>query len=408
MKHFRTFLFWLHLAAGCIAGLVIFSMAASGILLAFERQINAWADAPVELRGVQSPVARVPLDEVVDALQNAGQGVPDQLVLHKNATEPLEARYGREKTLFLNPWTAEVMGQPSEKTRAFFDAVERFHRSLGLGMQSSRGRGIAGTGNLAFLGLLLSGLYLWLPKTFSAVSFKKRLLFRRGLAGRSRDWNWHHVIGMACVVPLLFIVASGVIMSYPWASNLLSTLTGSKPPVFGWRGEGRSHREGKPESPNRGANAQFQTLDQVAATAITQVPGWRTITVDVPQSDDRVANVSIDTSIGGQPEKSSQLIIDRASGRVVKVKTFSSNSLGSKLRAWARFTHTGEEFGVAGETIAALASLGAMFLVWTGLSMAVRRAAGALARTKKTSATAHAPSEGIALAERVSFSQHES
>lgn len=373
MKLFRTFLFWLHLAAGCIAGLVIFSMAATGILLAFERQINTWADSPAELRSIDASHAKLSIDAALLSLKNAGQEIPDQLVLHKAPSVPLEARYGREKTLFLSPFTGEVIGQPSEQTRAFFEAVERFHRSLGLGMQSALGRGLTGAGNLVFLGLLLSGLYLWLPKTFSATSLKNRLLFRRGLSGRSREWNWHHVIGISSALPLLFIVVTGVIMSYPWASNLLFTLTGSKPPAFGWRGEGRPHRGGKPAGTDSGQTVQFPPLGQAAATAMSQVPAWRSITIDVPQADDRNVSISVDTSIGGQPEKSSQLTIDRTSGRIVTVKNFSSNNLGSKLRAWARFTHTGEEFGVIGEAIAALASLGAMFLVWTGLSMAVRR-----------------------------------
>src|ERR1700739_301267 len=74
-----------------------------------------------------------------------------------------------------------------------------------------------------------------------------------------------------------------------------------------------------------------------------------------------------------QPEQASQLVINRQSGHVEAIKRFSDNNAGRKLRAWARFLHTGEEFGVAGELIAAIACLGAVMLVWTGLSMALRR-----------------------------------
>jgi hypothetical protein len=38
-----------------------------------------------------------------------------------------------------------------------------------------------------------------------------------------------------------------------------------------------------------------------------------------------------------------------------------------------RFGHTGEVFGLAGQTIAGLASLGALALGYTGLSLAIRR-----------------------------------
>lgn len=382
MKSIRTILFWLHLTAGCIAGLVILAMSVTGLLLAFERQINAWADAPAVLQVQADSTPKAPVDSLVAALKSDGQGVPDQIVIHRDPSTPIEARYGRERTLLLNPWTSEVIGQPSGHTRAFFSAVERFHRSLGLGMQSAFGRGITGTGNLVFLALLLSGMYLWLPKVSNLASFKNRLMFRGGLQGRAREWNWHNVIGIWTAVPLFFVVITGVIISYPWASNLLFKMTGSQPPTRGWRGEPHSHH-----APNRASSppdsVQFRSLDDIALTAKQQISGWNSITIDVPEPQDRTVNVSIDTSVGGQPEKASQLVVNRQSGRIETVKRFSDNSLGSKLRAWARFTHTGEEFGIVGQSIAALACVGAVFLVWTGISMAMRRAFGAIARSAK-------------------------
>lgn len=178
MKSIRTIFFWLHLAAGCVAGLVILAMSATGILLAFERQIDVWADAPAVLQGHADSTPRVPLDTAVAALKSDGQGIPDQLVLHRASNTPIEARYGRSRTLLLNPWTAEIVGQPSEQTRAFFGTVERIHRSIGLGMQNAFGRGITDAGILVFLILLLSGMYLWLPKIFNLASFRNRLMFR--------------------------------------------------------------------------------------------------------------------------------------------------------------------------------------------------------------------------------------
>jgi hypothetical protein len=40
MKLVRTFLFWLHLIVGCVAGVVILVMSVTGTILAFERQIR--------------------------------------------------------------------------------------------------------------------------------------------------------------------------------------------------------------------------------------------------------------------------------------------------------------------------------------------------------------------------------
>jgi uncharacterized iron-regulated membrane protein len=186
MKAVRKVVFWVHLMLGCLAGLVILTMSVTGILLAFERQINAKADAPAVMQSQTSAAGQAPVDTLLAKLKSSGQGVPSQLVVHSSAKAPVEARYGREKTLLLNPWTAEVIGQPSESTRAFFGALECVHRSVGLGMRSAAGRGIAGAANLAFLFMLISGIYLWLPKVWSAASIKSTLLFRPGLEGRAR------------------------------------------------------------------------------------------------------------------------------------------------------------------------------------------------------------------------------
>jgi uncharacterized iron-regulated membrane protein len=40
----RKIIFWLHLTAGVLAGTVILVMSATGVLLAFERQIVAFAE----------------------------------------------------------------------------------------------------------------------------------------------------------------------------------------------------------------------------------------------------------------------------------------------------------------------------------------------------------------------------
>ena len=384
MRAFRTTIFWIHLVLGCVAGLVILTMSVTGILLAFERQINAMADAPAVLQGQLDSSAQEPLDLLLATLLTNGQGTPSELVLHNAANAPVEARFGRERTLYLNPWTGEIIGQPSERTRAFFATVERFHRSLGLGMQSAFGRGITGAANLAFFFMLVSGIYLWFPKIFSLASLKARLAFRRGLQARTREWNWHHVFGFWTAIPLLFIVVTGVIISYPWASNLLYTATGTQPPANGYRGDrgprsGDSNRSAA-HANRAAAHARYRVLNDLAQIAKLQIPAWKSITIAVPQPQAPTLDVSVDTSIGGQPEKASQLVINRQSGHVDAVRSFSDNNAGRKLRAWARFLHTGEEFGLYGQSIAAIASLGAIMLVYTGLSMTVRRV---LARIKR-------------------------
>ena len=93
----------------------------------------------------------------------------------------------------------------------------------------------------------------------------------------------------------------------------------------------------------------------------------------MPLSNAPQLTFNIDRGTGGQPQKRAQLVLDRASGEVVRWEPFSSYSRGRQLRSILRFAHTGEVLGVAGQTIAGAVSLGGAVLVVTGLALALRR-----------------------------------
>ncbi len=44
MKSFRSVIFWIHLAVGVTAGIVIFIMSVTGVALTYEKQMIEWAD----------------------------------------------------------------------------------------------------------------------------------------------------------------------------------------------------------------------------------------------------------------------------------------------------------------------------------------------------------------------------
>ena len=44
MKRLRKIVFWFHLGSGLAAALVVVIMSATGVLLAYQKQVTAWAD----------------------------------------------------------------------------------------------------------------------------------------------------------------------------------------------------------------------------------------------------------------------------------------------------------------------------------------------------------------------------
>jgi uncharacterized iron-regulated membrane protein len=374
----KTF-FWLHLAAGVVAGVVILIMSFTGVLLAWQRPIIHMAESGLR-RAPASKVQPTPDPEMIlSKLSVVRRDLPASLTWHSDPSEPISASYGRDTVLYINPWNGEVLGEGPRQLKAFFRSAEDWHRWLAAGIeQRATFRGITGAANLIFLGILLSGAYLWMPKVWSRQYIRPAIWFRRGKNGRARDWNWHNTIGIWCVSPLFVIVVTGVVMSYPWANDLVYRVTGSQVPGRAEGGGGRGR--GGP------ADTSFAGLNILGAQAQKQVADWKIITMRLPANSKAPVQFQIDSGDGGRPDLRAQLTLDRNTGEVVRWEPFSTNNAGRRLRSWIRFSHTGEAGGIVGETIAAIASLGACFLVWTGISLAIRRLMRTVTRTRASAA----------------------
>ncbi|HEU0174269.1 MAG TPA: PepSY-associated TM helix domain-containing protein [Blastocatellia bacterium] len=386
MKLFRKALFWCHLTVGVIAGLVILIMSVTGVLLTYERQITYWADTRDYHVTPPSPEAtRLSMETL---LAKAREARPDAAIttvtLRSGASEPVAvglagdagAGPGGGRTIFIDPYTGVVLGEGSDRVRDFFHLMTDWHRWLGAsGASRNAARAITGASNLGFLFIVSSGIFLWWPRNRNWPQFKNILWFKRGLPGKARDFNWHNVIGVWSFTPLFIVVLSSVVISYQWAGNLVYRVVGENPPA-------RAPQPGQPlgnAGPQRGVAGRrspappLDNLDGLWARAAQQVSGWRSLSLRMGASSDSPLTFTIDQGDGGQPHKRAQLTLDRKTGEVTRWEPFSSYTTGRKLRAFLRFAHTGEVAGVVGQTIAGLASLGGAFLVWTGISLAVRR-----------------------------------
>src|SRR6187402_564876 len=153
----RKVIFWLHLAAGLIAGSIVLLMSVTGVLLAFEQQIVETAE-----RGYRTApppgAARLTADALLASLAEARPGIaPAGLTLRSDPTAPATVSVGRETTLFLDPYTGRVIGEGAKGLRGFFHDVTDWHRTLAReGESRAVGRAITGACNLAFLALVVS------------------------------------------------------------------------------------------------------------------------------------------------------------------------------------------------------------------------------------------------------------
>ena len=383
MKKFRKIIFWCHLPVGVIAGVVILNMCVTGVLLTYEKQIISWADK----RGYRSPppapeTRRLPVETLLTKAREAREGNPTAVTIKSDPAAPAEIGFGRETTLFVNPYTGLVLGEGSPKVRSFFRSVTEWHRWLGAnGDNRNVARAITGACNLGFLVLVTTGFFLWWPRSWNLKALRNVTWFRRGLPSRARDFNWHNTIGFWSAGPLFIVVLSGVVISYTWAGNLVYRIVGETPPAP------RSN-QATPVAPANDQTPASTNLNGAWLRAEQQVGDWRSITLQLPANSNAPLTFNIDRGNAGQPQKRAQLVLDRTTGETIRWEPFSSYTRGRQLRSILRFAHTGEVAGIVGQTIAGLVSTGGSVLVLTGMALAIRRFLAWFAKRSRSSTPA--------------------
>ena len=246
----RSFVFWPHLIAGVLAGLVILLMCVTGVLLTYERQLIAWADS--DFRSVRSATdsAPLPVDELLARFREA---LPDERptsITVRSASDAAIAISAGERTLYVDRYSGALVGEASRGgIRALMGDLRAWHRWLAIeGDARPIARAITGWSNFIFLFIVASGAYLWFPRKWTWQQVRNVVLFNPRVRGKARDFNWHNVIGSWCAVPLFIVVLCAMPISFAWFNALVYRAAGEAPPPAGGNAapRGATARPGTP------------------------------------------------------------------------------------------------------------------------------------------------------------------
>ncbi len=431
----RKLFFWSHLLAALTAGVLILVMSLTGVLLTYERQLIAWSDRAFRSAPPSADAPPLPVSALLDEVALQTEARVTAVTRAADRTAPVSLAIPRA-TLYADAYSGRILGEGTRGVREAMSTLRAWHRWLAVeGENRPLARALTGWANVLFLFVVLSGLYIWFPRTWTWKHVRAVTLFRGGLHGKARDFNWHNVIGLWSAVPLAIVVASAVPISFPWANAAIYHMVGDEPPqpagrgaaagatpasaragrgrgagVVGRggqagdapggtaresqaRGDAPRGRDGGAGEPRTRAAATLEGLDQLWARASQQEPEWRTIRMAIPNGLNAPVVFTIDRGDGGQPHLRSTLTLARDSGAQVSYDTFSNLTLGRRIRNGMRFAHTGELLGVPGQTIAGLVTGGSLVLVWTGFALTWRRFRAWLARRSARRASASYPTQ---------------
>ena len=393
----RAVIFWLHLTVAAAAGLVILMLAATGVVLSLQETVTGLAERRHLVAAPESAERLAP-----EEIAGAAGFTATSLSYRSDPRAPVRVHGGRDQYARVNPYTGQVLATGPGGLDWFFEAVHNWHRWFNVsGGSVRRARAVTGAVNVAFLFLLLTGPILWIPRPVTRRSLANVILLRSGARGARRDLNWHQVVGIWSVLPLAAIAATGAATSYPAVGDRVYPMVGSAVSAGAWGSavraetgageagigaigsgpdaasvDGSARDAGAMDGaaiPGDSARAPGPDLGAVLATAEAWTPEWRTLILNLPRPADQEVRVEVRGGRAGQPHRTGILTVHAASGAARSWETFADDSPARRAQQFLRYAHTGEYWGLGGQLLAGLFSLAAALMVWTGLSLAVRR-----------------------------------
>lgn len=415
----------MHLVAGLVAGISIAIMCVTGVALAFEKQIVAWAERDVRLANpaalpgkAGTPPAKVATPLALDELQRRfatahPDAKPAAITISSDPHAAVVFSIGREGAYYINPYTGGIRQPATTRMHDFMHVMTDWHRVLALsGDNRPIGKMINGVCNLAFFFLAVSGLYIWWPRRLSWRSLKALAVFNWRLAGKARDFNWHNSIGFWSAPVLIVLTLTAVPISFRWGGNLIYRIAGEEPPAAQGRGAFATPAI-KIEKPS--ADARPLERDELLAIVQQEFPAWQEISLRLgggtPSRGSAAGGARRSAAAGEAAQAISFTIkepgswprtasataaLDPFTGGILRRDGFGDLSTARQIRSWMRFLHTGEALGWGGQLVAGLACLGGCFLVYTGFALSWRRFFGKTRRPRTSARSAREDSRETA------------
>jgi uncharacterized iron-regulated membrane protein len=399
-----------HFYAGLFVMPLLLVLAITGTLYCFQPQIEPLlyhdrliVDARAEPRlSQQVLLAKATSAEPRDA-------VPATAVINTNPRRSAEfvfrLKSGLSESVYLNPYTGEVLGRLSVEDR-LMKQIRNLHRGLMLGKTGEILMELAGCWTLVMIG---TGIALWWPKA-RAESHKSpkggRFVPRlSSLKGRAWWRELHAVGGAWLALGALFFVLSGLPWSSTWGKQFKALATSAQLgyPQGAW---GKAHVHSAKPAMNMnmadpsmaGMKMDDLPLPQTPwAVGATRVPHSTADAIDATITLDQVIalaaqagvangyDIALPTTAEGvytvsyfpaDPQAERTLHIDRYSGRILSDIAYGNYGQVAKWISYGTSLHMGRYFGVANQILASLISLGLAAMSVSGFVMWRKRKPG--------------------------------
>lgn len=354
----------IHLWLGFSSGVVIFIVAITGCLYAFQSEIQELTQPyrhvkkqegtflpPSELRAIAEK--ELP-GKKIHAVQYEGKERAALVLFY--SFEPLYYY-----NVYINPYTGEVL-KVKNMYRDFFYLVLMGHYYLWL--PATIGQPIVASATLIFVVMLITGIVMWWPKKNKT---KQRFTIKWNARWRRKNYDLHNVLGFYMTWVAIILAVTGLVWGFQWFANgFYWSISGGQNLV--------TYVEPVSKLPISGAAVHSPT-DKIWKKMNEMYPTADNIEVHFPETDTSsiVASANPDRSLYWKMDYRyfdqytlEELPVDQIYGR------FDKASVADKVIRLNYDIHTGAILGLPGKILAFFASLIAAslpvtgFMIWLG------------------------------------------
>ncbi|WP_134699497.1 PepSY domain-containing protein [Ammoniphilus sp. YIM 78166] len=369
---YQTIWRW-HFYAGLIFAPFILILAITGSVYLFKPQIENWMYQ--DYYRVEEKNQKLLPSEHIHAVMS--QYPEAQVTRYRPGESPIRSAevkvnlHGESVTIFVNPYTGDIIGELKDKNR-LMDRIEEFHGELMLGTVGDRIVELTACWTII---LIVTGIYLWMPN-------EKRkwlgVLVPRLSGGRKNLIRDLHVVpGFWISATMFFLVITGLLWSGLWGTKVqyLATNAGVGYPPSVWVGSAPTSTVKTKEIadvPWAAQNldvpsSQIQGYIPLSIDDVVSITDGQNIhpsyTVIFPKKQDGVYTIS---AFPPKARDEVTLHIDQYTGAILADYRYDNYETIGKLMAWGITVHKGLEYGLINQIGGLIVCIGIVGLVISG------------------------------------------
>lgn len=414
--------FKIHWILGVVAGVFLLLIGVSGAILSFQKEITKFINKYSYIVSVPENKIKLSTKDMLDNFQTKFpdakiNGITFSSDVESSSIITIESKDKNErggKRYYVNPYNGEIL--PDVKGNDFFTFIRMFHRWFALeGDLRPIGKQIVAISTISLIILSISGLIIYWPRVKRA--FFKSFTFSFKHNGRAFLSTMHSAVGMWVLIFYLLACFTGLYWSYDWYRAMLFNIAGVEQPVRNMpqqvnqqQAQGNQQNMQKMQADRAQKSVNLDDKDEKGQgnrgqndeNMVKEVPkpnfenhekavllfnnfvqrAYTNASITFPQKGTVYKFSYLDANATHFRETNS-LEVDINTQKMIKHDRFENLGLNEQLLKSILPLHSGEYFGIIGQTLMFIACLLMILFTVTGYMLFINRHKKKNSKTQK-------------------------